>query len=83
MIPEASGHSVVNVLVSVVMSHMLLFQVLEWFELEVTSEMEPEMHRVVENLSKHETTVESDGGNESEKVKLNDSCANDYLRDMP
>jgi hypothetical protein len=65
------------------MSHVLLFQILEWLEFEITSEMEPKMHWVIEDLGENKACVEAEGWNQSEEVKLNDSSRHNNLRDMP
>ena len=52
MIPESSSDTEVNSLVSVVMSHVFFFQILERLKFEVTSEVEPKVHRIVEYLAK-------------------------------
>jgi hypothetical protein len=53
MIPESSSDTEVNSLVSVVMSHVFFFQILERLKFEITSEVEPEVHGVVEDLGKN------------------------------
>ena len=53
MVPESSSDTEVNSLVSVVMSHVFFFQILERLKFEVTSEVEPEVHGVVEDLGKN------------------------------
>ena len=50
MVPEGRGHAVVDVLVSVVVSHVLFLHILEVLNFEVASEVEPEVHRIVEDL---------------------------------
>jgi len=51
VIPESCGDTKINGFVSIVMSHMLFFELLEWLKLEVSSEMEPKMHGIIKDLS--------------------------------
>jgi len=53
MIPERCGDTKITGFISIVVTHMLFFERLEWLELEVSTEVEPKMHRVVKDLSHH------------------------------
>ena len=59
MIPERGGHAEFDILVSVMVSHVPFLHILEVLDLEVASEVEPVMHRVIEDLSEKETRRES------------------------
>ena len=54
MVPEGGCHAIVDMLVSVVVSHVLFLHVLKILYFEVASEMEPEVHRIVEDLGEEE-----------------------------
>ena len=83
MIPEGRCHTVVDVFVSVMMSHVLFFQILEKLDLEVSTKVEPEMHRVIEHLREKKPWHEARSEDYPQEVLLKGPDSTSNFKDMP
>ena len=83
VIPERGGYTVLDVLVSVVVSHVFLLHILEKFDFEISSEMEPEMHGVVVHLREDESGHEASSENNTQKVLFKCPNPTGNFKDMP